>query len=50
MSTHDLIVAFVVILVLLLAVNGYLAWRIRQMEGWFRAVINAGYKKESDER
>lgn len=48
MNTTELVIAFVIILVILLAVNGYLAWKVRQMEMWFRAIINAGYRKERD--
>lgn len=50
MSTKELAFVFLIVFVLQLLVNGYLAWKVRQMEGWFRAVINAGYRKEKDAR
>ena len=41
--------ALVILIVILLAVNGYLAWRVSEMERYFRAMINSGHCKEKDE-
>ena len=49
MSASELAVVFLVAFFLLLAVNGYLAWRLHVIEKWIRAVINAGYRKDKDE-
>ena len=41
--------ALIVLIVILLGVNGYLAWRVSEMERYFRALINSGHRKEQDE-